>query len=77
MSEWIFSPIKGTNYILDDWLKDNRRIILVAYEKASGRRYVKQVECFHGRVTKKINGKVIAWMPLPDPPNDFSKMTIT
>lgn len=68
MSEWIFSPVMDTNYIVSDWLKDNRRSILVAYKKASGRRYVKQVECLHGRVSKKIDGKIIAWMPTPEPP---------
>lgn len=64
---WIVSPVMDTNYIIDDFLKDNRRYILVTYQKASGRRYVKQVECLYGRVTKKMGGKIVAWMPLPEP----------
>ena len=68
MSEWIFSPVMDTNYIMHDSLKDSRKIILVSYEKSSGRRYVKQVECIYGRVTKKIGGEIVAWMPMPEPP---------
>lgn len=65
--EWIVSPVKDGNYIVDDRLKDLQCSILVTYGKASGRKYVKQVECYHGLVTKKIGGKVIAWMPVPKP----------
>lgn len=65
--EWIVSPVFDTNYIMDERLKDCRKIILVTYETANRRRYVKQVECYHGRVMKKVGGKVIAWMPLPEP----------
>lgn len=55
------------NYIYDPWLNSGRRAILVTYETAHGHRHVKQVECMYGRITKKISGEVIAWMPLPDP----------
>lgn len=65
--DWIISPVWDTNYILDACLKDCRAAILVTYETLHGRRYVKQVECMHGRISKKIGGKVIAWMPAPEP----------
>ena len=64
---WIVSPIMHTNYIFDERLKNCRASILVTYETFHGRRYVKQVECMHGRISKKIGGKVIAWMPVPEP----------
>lgn len=66
-NNWIVSPVMDTNYIIDDRLKDCRKIILVTYKKTSGRRYVKQVECLYGRVMKKIGGDIVAWMPLPEP----------
>lgn len=57
--EWIISPIADTNYIMDSRLRDCRKIILVTYETASKRRYVKQIECYHGRVMKKLVGRLL------------------
>lgn len=65
-NNWIVSPVMDTNCILDDRLKDCRKMILVTYKKASGRRYVKQVECLYGRISKKLGGQVVEWMPLPE-----------
>ena len=64
--EW--NPVRKNNYFLNDpRLTGGRSIILVTYETPKGRRYVKQVECFHGSVQKKLNGEIVAWMPLPEP----------
>lgn len=41
--------------------------ILITYETRTGRRYVKAVRCNNGRVTKTINGSIIAWAYMPDP----------
>lgn len=65
--DWIVSPINSSNCILDSRLTYARASILITYETGSGRRYVKQVECYHGRVNKKIGGKLIAWMFVPEP----------
>ena len=67
MVDWIISPVMDTNYIIHEDLKDCRKIILVTYEKASGKRYVKQCECLYGRVSKKLGGKIVAWRSLPEP----------
>lgn len=66
MMEWIYSPITDTNYIIDERLKNKRCSILITYKTRNGRRYVKQVECSNGRVSKKVGGQIIAWMPLPE-----------
>lgn len=65
--DWIVPTVDHGNYISDDRLKNVRAFILVTYRTPHGRRYVKQVECMHGLVTKKLGGRIIAWMPLPDP----------
>jgi|GEM_PF-3034871 len=54
-------------YISDSHLMHTRSNILVTYQTATGRKYVASVECLYGRVSKKINGKIIAWMPTPEP----------
>ena len=41
--------------------------LLVTYETVTGRRYVKAVRCYNGRITKRLNGAIIAWAYLPDP----------
>lgn len=41
--------------------------ILVTYKTRTGRRYVKQVLCNHGRVEKILLGDIVAWLPLPTP----------
>ena len=41
--------------------------LLVTYETATGKRYVKAVRCMNGRVDKYINGHIIAWSFMPDP----------
>ena len=65
--EWIIANYVNDNYIPDVRLKNVHAIILVTYETLKGRRYVKQVLCSSGRIDKKLNGKVVAWMPLPEP----------
>ena len=65
--EWIPANYVNDNYIPDARLKNVHTIILVTYETSKGRRYVKQVLCSYGRIDKKLNGKVVAWMPLPEP----------
>lgn len=64
---WIHTDYINQNYIPDSRLKNIHAIILVTYETSKGRRYVKQVLCSYGRIDKKLNGKVVAWMPLPEP----------
>lgn len=66
-TDWIVSPVKDGNYIIDDRLKNSICSILVTYETARRRKYVKQVQCDYGRVSKKVGGKIIAWMPIPKP----------
>lgn len=58
------------NFIPDSRLTDKRSFILVTYRANNGHRYVKQVECMYGRVTKYVGGPILAWMPLPDPYRD-------
>ena len=65
--KWIPVNYVNDNYIPDVRLKNEHAIILVTYETLKGRRYVKQVLCSYGRIDKKLNGKVVAWMPLPEP----------
>lgn len=64
---WIVPCIAHQNYIVDERLKNKYINILVTYETLQERRYVKQVLCKHGRIEKMVNGKIIAWMPLPEP----------
>jgi hypothetical protein len=64
--EWV--PCKTINqcYIRD--LKDcGDKPYLVTYVTLRGRRYVKKVNIYHGRIQGKVGGDVIAWMPLPAP----------
>lgn len=64
--EW--NAVGKNNFFLNDpRLTACRSFILVTYKTPQGRRYVKQVECLYGRVSKKLNGEIIAWMPLPEP----------
>ena len=65
--DWNKIRIDHGNYISDERLRNVRASILVTYETLHGRRYVKQVECMHGRVSKYIGGRIIAWMPTPEP----------
>lgn len=64
--EW--NAVGKNNFFLNDRrLTACRSFILVTYKTPQGRRYVKQVECLYGRVSKKLNGEILAWMPLPEP----------
>ncbi len=65
--DWIVPQIANSNFIPDSRLTDKRSYILVTYETKTGRRYVKQAECLYGRISRKIGGTIIAWMPLPEP----------
>lgn len=55
------------------YIKSNHQLyvgsvpILITYETAKGKRYVKAVRCVNGRVSKQINGDIIAWSFMPDP----------
>lgn len=63
-----WNVVGKNNFFLNDYrLTGCRSFILVTYKTPQGRRYVKQVECLYGRVSKKLNGEIIAWMPLPNP----------
>ena len=64
--EWVkTSSIDG--YIRDTRLKDTCLSILVTHKGRNGRRYVSLVDCEYGRITRRIGGKIIAWMPTPEP----------
>ena len=65
-SGWIISPVVNQSYIDSDLLRNECQMILVTYETISKKRYVKQVLCDHGSISKKI-GKIIAWRFQPDP----------
>lgn len=65
--EWFPVPANAGGYIRDERLSSVRKSIFVTYETGSGRRYVKQVECYHGRINKKIDGRVVAWGVVPEP----------
>lgn len=67
VGEWI--PIDGTSE-----LPKERRVYLVTYVTRTGKKYVRSAECSYSGKTpryiewsKKLNGIVIAWMPLPEP----------
>lgn len=63
-----WNVVGKNDFFLNDYRLTGRRLfILVTYKTPQGRRYVKQVECLYGRVSKKLNGEIIAWMPLPNP----------
>lgn len=63
----LWKPVKTINgYIADDELKQCVKNILVTYETPTGERKVRSIFCDHGRCGKIVNGKVIAWMPLPE-----------
>lgn len=65
----------------DDWIPVEERLpekenktYLVTYQTPSGRYHVKEAYCeYVGKTprvaywTKRINGEIIAWMPLPEP----------
>ena len=62
---WIPCDLINQYYIRE--LKDcGDKPYLVTYVTPKGRRYVKKVNIYHGRIQGKV-GKVIAWMPLPEP----------
>lgn len=63
---WIASCVVHDNYIADKRLKNICENILITCETMNRKRYVKKVLCDHGRVCKAV-GKIIAWMPLPEP----------
>lgn len=63
-----WTAISGNGFYINDQRLANRRaIILVTYKTPKGKRYVKQVECLYGRVQKKLNGNIVAWMETPNP----------
>lgn len=68
---WIPAKTTADGWTILDNRIDRKRSILVTYKTNTGRRYVKQVEvgtygsC--GYVGKQLNGRIIAWMPLPSP----------
>lgn len=63
----LWRAVKAPNgYIADDELKQCVKNILVTYETPTGQRKVRSVFCDHGRCGKIVNGKVVAWMPLPE-----------
>ena len=64
----LWRAVKAPNgYIDDDELKQCVKNILVTYETPTGQRKVRSIFCDHGRCGKIVNGKVVAWMPLPEP----------
>lgn len=40
---------------------------LVTYQTIKGRRYVAKVNIKNGRIQGKVNGEVVAYMPVPKP----------
>lgn len=67
MNEWIPCTIINQNIIDAYELRQKECSILVTYKTRYGRLYVKQCICSFGRISKKLNGDIIAWMPLPKP----------
>lgn len=65
--KWI--PCRESNGNIHPYseLLHERKDILVTYKTRTGRRYVKQVLCNHGRVEKILLGDIVAWLPLPTP----------
>ena len=66
-SEWIAPPVKDGNYIMDGSLAVSSGKILITYQKASGARKVRIVTHYFGRVVNKIDGRIVAWCPVPEP----------
>lgn len=69
MSKWI--PILNGSA---NPMPEERKVYLVTYETPHGRRYVRDLQASYVGITpphidwsKKIKGKVIAYMPLPEP----------
>lgn len=66
-SEQRWIPCKLLDHYYIKELKDcGNKSYLVTYKTKTGRRYVKKVNIYHGKIQSKVGGKVIAWMPLPD-----------
>lgn len=61
-------PCKAENqYYISELCDCADKPYLVTYETLKGRRYVAKVNIKNGRLQGKINGTVIAWMPMPIP----------
>lgn len=66
--EWIKANLAECGAVIYDNRITKEQMILVTYETRTGRRYVKETLISGGgRVRKNINGKIVAWMPFPEP----------
>ena len=74
--EWIPVINGGSNP-----MPEENKVYLVTYETLTGKKYVRDCHCNYSGGTfpryigwsKKINGEVIAWMPLPEPYNLYTE----
>lgn len=71
VNKWIPAKTTADGWTVLDSRIDRKMSILVTYKTVTGRRYVKQVEVglngSVGYISKKLNGRITAWMPLPMP----------
>lgn len=67
MNNWIKIKYPTEGYINSDELKGKNIVILITYQTKTGKKYVKAVNCNHGRLSGKVNGIPIAFMFLPEP----------
>lgn len=66
MNEWKPYSLINQYYIVElSNCKD--KPYLVTYQTIRGRRYVAKVNIKNGRLQSKVNGTVVAYMPLPKP----------
>lgn len=66
MDNWTPCSLINQYYIPDlSGCKD--KPYLVTYQTIKGKRYVAKVNIKNGRIQGKVNGVVVAYMPLPKP----------
>lgn len=65
--EWQKAITDDGVYLENPQLKNGKGWLIVTYETIGRRRVVGVAECVHGRITTKLAGRVVAWMPIPDP----------
>lgn len=72
---WI--PMHGYH---SDPMPEERKVYLVTYETSGGKRYVRDLQTNYVGSTppyigwsKKVNGNVLAWMPMPEPYREEGK----
>lgn len=66
--EWIKAKVTQNDwYLSNEELEDKNEMIIITYVTKRNRKYVKAMQCNHGRLMKKFNGTPTAFMFMPEP----------